>query len=276
MTMYLNNADNSRELVQRLRATSGGSGAYSMATSLGSSSNLGIPLDGALRQSGLPPLPPIDRWLVDSSMAADSIDDENAEEQLAQESKKSVSTSPDVELASTKRDMPRLFFRPVQAVIAILLLAAALCASLTMLVTQCINYDKKQTESTSSLQLKDAKRLASKGAAPSKSDSKQKRNGTGTTKEDTAGANDDAQYPEHAQSYESRKSSEARSNGNSINLNTADVTQLQQVKGVGPVMAQRIIDYRTSIGRFSSVDQLLQVSGIGPKTLERIRGQVTV
>lgn len=276
MVMYLDNADNGRELVHRLRATSVGSGAYNMALPLGSSSNRGIPLDGALQQMGLPPLPPTDRWLVDTSMPADSIDDENMEEHLAQESKRSVAVSSDIELTSTKRDIPRLFFRPVQAVIVILLLAAALCASLTMLVTQSINYDKQQTESTSYRQSYDAKRLASKGAAQSKSDSEQKRNGTGTANEGTAGTNDDAQPTEHAQSYEGPKSSETQSNGNSINLNTADATQLQQVKGVGPVMAQRIIDYRTSIGRFSSVDQLLQVSGIGPKTLERIRGQVTV
>ncbi|SCC78740.1 Helix-hairpin-helix motif-containing protein [Bifidobacterium commune] len=256
--------------------TSGGSGAYCTATRLGLSANPGIPLDGAVQQMGLPPLPPIDHWLVDTSMPADSIDDGNTQEHLAQEPKRSVSASSNIELTSTKRDMPRLFFRPLQAVIAILLLAAALCASLTMLVTQSVNYDKQQTESTSSIESHDAKRRTNKGAAESGSDSEQKRNGTGTANQGTAGTNDDAQPPEHALSHESAKSLEMQSNGNGINLNTADATQLQQVKGIGPVMAQRIIDYRASIGRFSSVDQLLQVSGIGSKTLERIRGQVTV
>jgi competence protein ComEA len=276
MAMYLDNADNGRELVQRLRATSGGSGAYSMATPLGSSANPGIALDSAVQQMALPPLPPIDRWLVDPPMPADSIEDGNAKEHLAQEPKRSVSDSSDIELTSTKRDMPRLFFRPVQAVIAILLLAAALCASLTMLVTQSINYDKQQTESTSSIESHDAKKMTNEGAVQSGSDSEPKGNGAGAANDGTAGTNDDAQPPEHAQSYESTKSLEVQSNGNRINLNTADATQLQQVKGVGPVMAQRIIDYRASIGRFSSIDQLLQVSGIGPKTLERIRGQVMV
>jgi competence protein ComEA len=274
--MYLDNADNGRELVQRLHATSESSDINSMVTHLGSSANRGIFLDDAVQQMGLPPLPPIEHWLVDPPIPAASIDVGNAEKHLGQEPKQSVSTSSDIESTSTKRDMPRLFFRPVQAVIAILLLAAALCASLTMLVTQSINYDKQQTESASSLQSHDAKRLASKGAAQSKSDSGQKRNGKGTANQGSAGTNDDAQPPEHAPSYESPQSAQAQSNGNRINLNTADATQLQQVKGVGPVMAQRIIDHRTSIGRFSSVDQLLQVSGIGPKTLERIRGQVTV
>jgi len=45
---------------------------------------------------------------------------------------------------------------------------------------------------------------------------------------------------------------------------------------VGPVTAQRILDHRRSIGRFTSVDQLLDVSGIGAKTLTKIRPWVRV
>jgi competence protein ComEA len=61
-----------------------------------------------------------------------------------------------------------------------------------------------------------------------------------------------------------------------IDLNTATAEQLQTIKGIGPVTAQSIIDYRASIGRFTSVDQLLQVDGIGVKTLEKLRSQVNV
>ncbi len=59
-----------------------------------------------------------------------------------------------------------------------------------------------------------------------------------------------------------------------LNINTAGSNELQTLKGVGPVTAQRIIDYRTQIGRFDNVDQLLEVKGIGEKTLAKFRDQV--
>lgn len=61
-----------------------------------------------------------------------------------------------------------------------------------------------------------------------------------------------------------------------INLNTATAEELQSIKGIGPVTAQRIIDHRTAIGGYTSVDQLLDVKGIGSKTSETMRGPVTV
>lgn len=61
-----------------------------------------------------------------------------------------------------------------------------------------------------------------------------------------------------------------------IDLNTATAEQLDSIPGVGPVTAQRILDHRRSIGRFTSVDQLLDVSGIGAKTLTKIRPWVRV
>lgn len=61
-----------------------------------------------------------------------------------------------------------------------------------------------------------------------------------------------------------------------IDLNTADATQLQTLRGIGPVTAQAIIDHRTAIGRFGSVDELLDVTGIGDATLAAIRDSVTV
>jgi len=55
-----------------------------------------------------------------------------------------------------------------------------------------------------------------------------------------------------------------------INLNQASVSQLESLPGIGSVYAQRIIELRTKLGRFSSADQLLEVSGIGERTLEKI------
>lgn len=61
-----------------------------------------------------------------------------------------------------------------------------------------------------------------------------------------------------------------------INLNTADVAQLDTLAGVGPVTAQAIVDWREANGRFTSVDDLLDVKGIGPATLADLRDRVTV
>lgn len=55
-----------------------------------------------------------------------------------------------------------------------------------------------------------------------------------------------------------------------INLTTASAEQLQQVPGIGKVLADRIIAYRTLYG-FNSVDDLINITGIGQKTLEKIR-----
>ena len=66
------------------------------------------------------------------------------------------------------------------------------------------------------------------------------------------------------------------STGGLVNVNTATATDLEALPGVGEVIAQAIVDYRTQNGPFSSVDQLLDVTGIGDATLENIRELVTV
>ena len=61
-----------------------------------------------------------------------------------------------------------------------------------------------------------------------------------------------------------------------ININTADLTELQQSPGIGAAKAQAIIDYREENGGFKSVDELTEVSGIGEKTLEKLRDSVAI
>jgi competence protein ComEA len=61
-----------------------------------------------------------------------------------------------------------------------------------------------------------------------------------------------------------------------VDLNTATLAALDTLPGVGPVLAQRILDWRAQHGRFTSVDELGEVSGIGDKLLEQIRPKVTV
>lgn len=56
-----------------------------------------------------------------------------------------------------------------------------------------------------------------------------------------------------------------------VSLSTADAGTLDGLPGIGRVLAQRIVDWRTAHGRFSSVDELAEVSGIGEKLLEQLR-----
>ena len=56
-----------------------------------------------------------------------------------------------------------------------------------------------------------------------------------------------------------------------IDINSASAVQLQEVPGIGPATADKILQMRKSYGSFKSVDDLLSVRGIGPKRLEKMR-----
>jgi competence protein ComEA len=61
-----------------------------------------------------------------------------------------------------------------------------------------------------------------------------------------------------------------------MNLNSATVQQLENLEGVGPKTAQKIIDYREANGGFKSIEELMEVPGIGPSKFEQIKDQVCV
>jgi len=65
------------------------------------------------------------------------------------------------------------------------------------------------------------------------------------------------------------------SSGRPVSLSSATVAQLDGLDGIGPTLAQRIVDYRQTHGGFRSVDQLRDVSGIGDKRFEALRKAVT-
>lgn len=61
-----------------------------------------------------------------------------------------------------------------------------------------------------------------------------------------------------------------------ININQADLTQLQQLSGIGEKKAQAIIDYRNENGSFKTIEDLAKVTGIGEKTVEKLRDSITI
>jgi len=56
-----------------------------------------------------------------------------------------------------------------------------------------------------------------------------------------------------------------------LDINKATAAELQMIPDIGPVTAQKIVDYRASVGTILSVDELLKVDGIGEKTVEQLR-----
>jgi comEA protein len=61
-----------------------------------------------------------------------------------------------------------------------------------------------------------------------------------------------------------------------VNINTATSEELQQVPGIGPATAEKILQMRKSYGAFKSVDDLLAIRGLGTKRLEKMRKYLTV
>jgi competence protein ComEA len=96
---------------------------------------------------------------------------------------------------------------------------------------------------------------------------------TGTTQSRPAEPPDMEVRPASASNAKSNKESKLT---DPINVNSASIAELQKLPGIGPKLAQRIVDERTLRGRFKSVDELRRVSGIGPKTLEKVRPHVIV
>ena len=66
------------------------------------------------------------------------------------------------------------------------------------------------------------------------------------------------------------------STGGKININTATVTDLDTLPGIGPALAQRIVEHRQAHGPFARIEDLMKVSGIGDKLFERIKDLITV
>jgi len=86
-------------------------------------------------------------------------------------------------------------------------------------------------------------------------------------------------YVEESKSNAVPRQSETGSYGSTIvrvNINTAGTAELDSIPGIGPALAQRIVDYRVQNGLFSTPEEIQQVAGIGPKTFEKMVLYITV
>jgi competence protein ComEA len=61
-----------------------------------------------------------------------------------------------------------------------------------------------------------------------------------------------------------------------VNINTASASELETLPGVGPKVAQKIIDFRTKNGNFKKIEEIMKIQGIGEKIFDNIRELITV
>lgn len=76
-------------------------------------------------------------------------------------------------------------------------------------------------------------------------------------------------FPLHAQAVQ--KASEKK-----VNINTASLTELQELPRIGEKVAQRIIDFRKANGKFKRIEDIMKVQGIGEKVFQQIKDRITV
>ena len=72
------------------------------------------------------------------------------------------------------------------------------------------------------------------------------------------------------------KNSSAAPSSDMVNINTDDAERLATLKGIGPALAQRIIEYREQNGGFKSIDEIKNVRGIGQKKFDAFKDKITI
>lgn len=175
------------------------------------------------------------------------------------------------------KSSPRFHMKPVHTLAIMFVLVVALCASLTMLISQSLTYQRVQNSKSESLQKIEDNADYSKRSFDDLEDSNSKKNNKNSESDYGNENSDNSESSESSKSNESREVSESNKSGTlRININTATVDQLQSLKGIGPKTAARIIAHRKRVGGFKSLEDLLQIKGIGPKTLNKFRGNVEV
>ena len=181
----------------------------------------------------------------------------------------------DEEIISNKTS-PRFHMKPVHTLALMLILVAALCASLTMLISQSLTYQRVQNEKAGAFAIENYDTSREKPSfsdlkGNNKNDDEEK---SVSNESDENSGGDGSKGDSNDKSDENTASNQ--SNTGRININTATLDQLQTLKGIGPKTAARIIAQRKKVGYFRSLEDLMQIKGIGPKTLNKFRGNVDV
>lgn len=167
----------------------------------------------------------------------------------------------------------RFSVKPAHMLAIMLILITALSASLTMLFSQAVTYNKIIYAQN------DSNNYKSKGFSKSNKFYEEK-NEEKTEEKTEDNTEDSAKNSAKNSSVEnqSAKSSTESSLDESgrVNINSATLEELQTIKGIGPAMAKRIISQRNSVGKFRRIEDLLKIRGIGPKILKKIRSMAFV
>jgi competence protein ComEA len=82
--------------------------------------------------------------------------------------------------------------------------------------------------------------------------------------------------PSAQQKTSPAKASASHATGQVVNLNTASQAELEQLPGIGPKVAARIVDYRAKKGPFHKIEEVMNVQGMGEKSFLKLRAQLTV
>jgi comEA protein len=79
-----------------------------------------------------------------------------------------------------------------------------------------------------------------------------------------------------ALSFLSSIQAQSKATAKKVNLNTADLDELQTLPRIGEKVAQRIIDYRKKHGEFKKIEELMKVQGVGEKTFKLIKDKIEI
>lgn len=191
----------------------------------------------------------------------------------------------------------RLAIKPAHVLAIMLILVVCLSCSLTMLISQYATYSKvyaynasaksknhsnKQVDfynkSDAKDDAKDDGKDESKGE--SKSESKVNANHKSELNKDEESVENVSKNQDliekNKSEYSQNRSKNIQNKSECININSAGSEELQAIKGIGPKMAQRILDTRKKLRVFKRVEDLMQVNGIGPKTFAKIKSMICV
>lgn len=187
----------------------------------------------------------------------------------------------------------RLAIKPAHILAIMLILVVCLSCSLTMLISQYATYSKvyaynasAKSKNHSNKQVDFYNKSDAKGDGKndgkdeSNNKSKVSTNHKSELKKDeesveSVSKNQDL-IEKNKSEYSQNRSKNIQNKSECININSAGSEELQAIKGIGPKMAQRILDMRKKVRVFNRVEDLMQVNGIGPKTFAKIKSMICV